>query len=64
MSTKSGDALVAEAIKLRDGWSLFGSKKDRQRDAAAIFIKAAIAFKLEQSCKYYSFDAWSSLTLI
>lgn len=51
MSSKGqGEALIAEATKLRDGWSLFGSKKDRQRDAAALFIKAAIAFKLDQSC--------------
>lgn len=47
-----GEALLAEAIKVRDGWSLFGSKKTRARDAGELFVKASNSFKIDRNCNY------------
>lgn len=46
------EALLAEAIKTRDGWSFFESKKTRARDAGELFVKASNLFKIEKNCNY------------
>lgn len=48
-----GDAFVAEAEKkLNSGgfMSLFTSKKDKHREAAEIFNRAASTYKLDKKC--------------
>lgn len=48
-----GDAFMAEADKKMSGggfFSFFGSKKDKAREAAELYEKAANTFKLDKKC--------------
>lgn len=55
MSSKElqGDAFVSEAEKKMSGggfFGFFGSKKDKAREAAELYDKAANVYKLEKKC--------------